>query len=61
MTEQEYHELQANLSRKLLIAYTPHEMRSGKYNEGYKTGILSAKSILKDFFASHREFKEERK
>lgn len=52
MTRYEYEDLQARLSKKLHTK--PYD--SPKREEGYKDGILAAKSILKSVY---REYAEE--
>ena len=54
MTKWQYEMLQDLLTRK--AENNPYG-RSGnfKYEEGYKQGILAAKSILSDFYHSSRE------
>lgn len=48
MTEREYQMLQKRLTNKL--CYSPyHPGSSAKYKEGYREGILAAKSILHEF------------
>lgn len=48
MTEREYQMLQKRLTNKL--CHGPyHPGSSAKYKEGYREGILAAKSILHEF------------
>jgi|WetSurMetagenome_2_1015567.scaffolds.fasta_scaffold63573_7 hypothetical protein len=50
MTKSEYQNLQVELSYKIdSLKYTGANTR---YNEGYKDGILVAKSILHSFYKS---------
>ena len=54
MTKQEYEQLQAELSKKLeKNPYT--SIGSAKQKEGYKAGILAAKSILSAYYSRNNE------
>lgn len=57
MTEQEYKMLQKRLTNKL--CHSPYgPASSSKYKEGYREGILAAKSVLHGFY---QEFGEDAK
>ena len=58
MTRQEYEYLQERLSKKLHAGYPDF---SPKREEGYKEGILAAKSILKSVYHEYEEKEEEDK
>ena len=58
MTRREYEDLQERLSKKL---HSKHYDFSPKREEGYKEGILVAKSILKSVYHEYEEKEEEDK
>lgn len=54
MHESEYRLLQDELSNK--IKHNPYRSKGlAKYEEGYKNGILAAKSILHSYFIFHNK------
>lgn len=58
MTRREYEDLQERLSKKL---HSKHYDFSPKREEGYKEGILVAKSILRSVYHEYEEKEEEDK
>lgn len=51
MNEYEYDLLQKQLTSKLEKA--PYDCPNSKYKEGYKQGLLAAKSIVSQFYKNH--------
>lgn len=64
MSEQEYRELQDNLSKKLSDENLSQVTRGWnilldrREKEAYKAGILAAKSIIASFYFQRNEYKE---
>lgn len=64
MSEQEYRELQDNLSKKLSdenlsqVTIGWNILLDRREKEAYKAGILAAKSIIASFYFQRNEYKE---
>lgn len=59
MTEYEYNALQEALSNRLKKMKSHHEFRgSTNYQDGFKDGLLAAKSVLSQEYKKCRDYRE---